>query len=95
MRGVWIEIAKAKIRSALIMSLPMRGVWIEITIFVGEFAPAAGHSPCGECGLKLERQAEGIALASHSPCGECGLKSTNTRLCNPCVAVTPHAGSVD
>ena len=52
-RGVWIEIISISAPSLSNSSLPARGVWIEIWMIKDGKQVEYGHSPRGECGLKL------------------------------------------
>ena len=79
----------------MLLSLPARGVWIEISTLEEITLTEFGHSPRGECGLKLNcidnRLHVGIR---HSPRGECGLKYVHI-LNGATESVTPREGSVD
>ena len=95
-RGVWIEILYTVSTKQKSLSLPSRGVWIEIKELFSIDETATGHSPHGECGLKLiVNILFRIFSARHSPHGECGLKlSESVRLMEE-GKVTPLTGSVD
>ena len=52
----------------------MRGAWIEMSGFVTCTKRTPCRSPCGERGLKCQRQHHCVFPSSRSPCGERGLK---------------------
>ena len=45
--GVWIEMCRVAVVTALIRVTPLAGVWIEIFMVSPDFLSAARHSPCG------------------------------------------------
>ncbi len=74
-RGAWIEMRNRNgKRQRRKWSLPVRGAWIEIKSSPPGFRRLARRSPCGERGLKFERDGAVAQHAGRSPCGERGLK---------------------
>ena len=91
-RGVWIETIRSFHRPVSTMSLPARGVWIETTISIEHEGGMSGHSPQGECGLKLDSFRDLVRVRGHSPQGECGLKYVVLRQAEAAVESLPARG---
>ena len=76
-------------------SLPAWGVWIEIVSGSKISPPCAGHSPHGECGLKLFKQAEDILQLLSLPAWGVWIEIGDTLSGIAAKYVTPRMGSVD
>ena len=77
--GVRVEIEEFRPYRDPSASLPAWGVRVEISCTQRAGRARGGHSPCGECGLKLHTLAEDAQHRGHSPHGECGLKYVDLR----------------
>ena len=77
--GVRVEIEEFRPYRDPSASLPAWGVRVEISCTQRAGRARGGHSPHGECGLKLHTLAEDAQHRGHSPHGECGLKYVDLR----------------